>query len=205
MKVHKINDEVLVVDNIIPLSFQEEIKHLLLGCDFNWHYVADVTHGSSNDQHNQKRPALSHKFVDRKKGAVCQYASLIAPLSHFGTDIAQKSFVGIFQSRSFLQLPLNPSLLSEETDSLHLDLLIPHLVVLYYVVTSTGDTIIIDKKYDPHEGEVMNLKAKDFNPIVRVTPKQGRALIFNGAYYHTADQPIGPDSRCIINIDVAIT
>jgi|APGre2960657373_1045057.scaffolds.fasta_scaffold59723_1 hypothetical protein len=203
--IQKINEDVIVVDDIIPLSFQEEIKHLLLGSNFNWHYVTDVTNGSLKKQHNQNRPAFSHKFVDRNKGAVCQYTSLVAPLSHFGADIAQKTLVGIYQSRSFLQVPLNPSLLSEEADSLHLDLLIPHLVVLYYVVTSTGDTIIIDKKYDPSEGEIVDLKEKDFKTIARVTPKQGRALIFNGAYYHTAEQPTGLDSRCIINIDVAIS
>ena len=37
--------------------------------------------------------------------------------------------------------------------------------------------------------------------VMRVTPKQGRAVIFDGKYYHTAEQP-KDNLRCIINFNV---
>jgi hypothetical protein len=36
---------------------------------------------------------------------------------------------------------------------------------------------------------------------LRVTPKQGRAVIFDGKYYHTARQP-KDKLRCIINFNI---
>jgi hypothetical protein len=75
-------------------------------------------------------------------------------------------------------------------------------VVLYYVVDSDGDTIIVDKQATDNDSIRYDLKAKDFDKKVRVKPKQGRAVIFDGSYYHTAEQPIN-DIRCIINVDIA--
>ena len=37
--------------------------------------------------------------------------------------------------------------------------------------------------------------------VLRVTPKQGRAVIFDGKYYHTARQP-KDKLRCIINFNI---
>ena len=35
----------------------------------------------------------------------------------------------------------------------------------------------------------------------KVTPKQGRVVLFDGAYYHTAQQP-NNNIRCIVNYDL---
>ena len=35
----------------------------------------------------------------------------------------------------------------------------------------------------------------------KVTPKQGRVVLFDGRLYHTAEQP-NEDKRCIVNYDL---
>ena len=69
-----------------------------------------------------------------------------------------------------MQFPLN--LKSQDADTPHIDLDEghEHTVVLYYVVTSDGDTVIYNERT---ESDTYTVKQ-------RVTPKQGRVVIFDG-------------------------
>ena len=67
-----------------------------------------------------------------------------------------------------------------------------HFVMLYYVCDSDGDTIIYNEKTISEKGLTVQKK---------VTPKQGRVVLFDGAYYHTAQQP-NNNIRCIVNYDL---
>ena len=95
----------------------------------------------------------------------------------------------VVQARSFLQLPLNKSF--ETFDDPHVDLDYNHIVFLYYVCDSDGDTILFNQD-------------KNFSKIEKqVTPEQGKLLVFNGKIWHTAQQPKN-NIRCVINIDLLI-
>jgi hypothetical protein len=111
------------------------------------------------------------------------------------------TFTDIIQARSFLQLPLAKNMLGAEVDELHVDTDIPHVVVLYYVCDSDGDTLIVDKKYNPEIGVEEGHKYTEALLLGRVTPRKNRAVIFDGAYYHTAEQP-KLNVRCVINFDI---
>ena len=37
---------------------------------------------------------------------------------------------------------------------------------------------------------------------IKVTPKQGRVVLFDGGLMHTAEQPINSNVRCIVNYDL---
>ena len=104
-------------------------------------------------------------------------------MAHLGGDKLGLEHVEVMNVRSFLQLPLS----KDKKDPIHVDTKEPHWVVLYYLVDSDGDTII----YNTDNTTVME----------RVTPKQGRVVIFDGKYYHTAEQP-KDNVRCIINFNV---
>jgi len=103
----------------------------------------------------------------------------------------------VIQARSFLQFPLAGE---RNTDKLHVDLPYKHTVLLYYVMDSDGDTIIVDKKMENNNSQD-NLRLEDYEIVKKITPKQGRAVIFDGRYYHTAEQP-KKNMRCIINFDM---
>jgi hypothetical protein len=122
------------------------------------------------------------------------------PLAHIGASEVNFKFNEVVQCRSFLQYPLNNAFLKKQVDRLHIDLPYDHLVVLYYVVDSDGDTLIVDKTREGNIEEYHH-NVEDYNIIQRVKPKRGRAVIFDGKYYHTAEQPT-QNMRCIINFNI---
>jgi len=99
----------------------------------------------------------------------------------------------VIQGRSFLQFPLK-NIDTSVVDTPHIDLDegIEHTVVLYYVVSSDGDTIIYNERTE----------SDTYIEKQRVTPKQGRVVIFDGGQYHTAQQ-CKDRIRCIANYNLA--
>ena len=105
--------------------------------------------------------------------------------------------IDILQGRSFLSTPTN--IPRDDVDTPHVDLVAPHFVLLYYVCDSDGDTIIYNEKtkFDSSRpNSDMNFTIKK-----KVSPKQGRVVLFNGIHYHTAEQP-NHNLRCIVNYDL---
>ena len=191
--------EILVIDDFIDEEYQEDIKDVLLGKEewddllFPWNYIDDVTAAFEDD--NQGRPGLSHVYVeyndDKTSDIISDFHDLFIPLLELACDTLEIPSARIIQGRSFLQFPLN--LKSKEDDTPHIDLDEGerHIVVLYYVKDSDGDTIIYNERT---ESDIYTVKQK-------VTPKQGRVVIFDGGQYHTAQQAIN-SVRCIVNYNL---
>jgi hypothetical protein len=126
---------------------------------------------------------------------------LIENIGDKGAELYGFDYTDVSQVRSFLQFPLNTNWRKQFVDKLHCDSDLEHLVVLYYVLDSDGDTIIVNKKFETGEGIRTDLEYTDYEVLHRITPKKGRAVIFNGKYYHTAEQPTN-GVRCIINFNL---
>ena len=187
-----------VVDDFIPKSYQEEIKKMLFGGKFPWFYSPEI---STSDRNNLTDSASCHSHVFRgpaQAGHSPGY-NFIAPLAMFATEHLGMEFNDVLAARSFLQLPLADKFTSRKIDSLHIDMPIDHLVCLYYVADSDGDTIITSFRSDE-----IDLSPEEFtndNILQKITPKQGRAVLFDGRLYHTAEQPKN-NVRCIINLNI---
>ena len=190
--------EILVIDDFISLEYQEIIKKELMGFEnnFPWFYAEDVTFAGDYD--NQHRPALGHQYVSIDDDGVISeiisdYHYLFVPMLSRTCQYLKIPEMNAIQGRSFLQFPLN--LWSKEVDTPHIDLDEgqEHTVVLYYVVSSDGDTIIYN---ETEESDNYTIKQK-------VTPKQGRVVIFDGGQYHTAEQPRN-GTRCIVNYNLGL-
>ena len=191
---------ILVIDDFIDKEYQEDIKDVLLGKEewgdllFPWHYIDDVTAAFEDD--NQGRPGLSHVYVeyndDKTSDIVSDFHDLFIPMLELACETLEVPSARIVQGRSFMQFPLN--LQSDEDDTPHIDLEEGerHIVVLYYVKDSDGDTVIYNERT---ESDTYTVKQ-------RVTPKQGRVVIFDGGQYHTALQAVNK-IRCIANYNLA--
>ena len=191
---------ILVIDDFIDKDYQEDIKDVLLGKEewgdllFPWHYIDDVTAAFEDD--NQGRPGLSHVYIeyndDGSSDVVSDFHDLFIPMLELACETLEVPSARIIQGRSFMQFPLN--LQSDEDDTPHIDLEEGerHIVVLYYVKDSDGDTVIYNQRT---ESDTYTVKQK-------VTPKQGRVVIFDGGQYHTAQQAIN-SVRCIVNYNLA--
>jgi len=193
-------NKVFVVDDILAKQQQEDLKKILLSSQFPWHFVPDVTGEGSRDG----RPAFNNKLVDDGKLNVGGKAlSLLQQLidnslSKLDEELNVKANYELFRIRTILQMPL-ANLAGSRRDAHHIDYIKKHLSILYYVFDADGDTVIFENMYHPNDVKVPEpneLKVKK-----KVTPKQGRVVIFDGYHWHTATQP-EKGMRCIINSNV---
>ena len=187
-------DKIYVFDDIIDKPYQNKIKSILIGetrynhQDFPWYYIDDIT--SAGEYENQKRGAFSHDYVHYEEGIDSDFHYLFIDLIKKSCSKLKIKEVDVLQGRSFFQLPSN--IKKEDVDTPHTDMQFKHFVMLYYVCDSDGDTIIYNEK---------TISEKGFTVQKKVTPKQGRVVLFDGAYYHTAQQP-NNNIRCIVNYDL---
>ena len=188
-----IND-IYVFDDIIDKDYQNKIKSVLIGQtryndeDFPWYYIDDIT--AAGDYENQKRGAFVHDYADYEQGITSDFHDLFIDLIKKSCSKLKIKEVDVLQGRSFLQLPTN--IKREDVDSPHIDMIYKHFVMLYYVCDSDGDTVIYNEKKISEKGLTVQKK---------ISPKQGRVVLFDGGYYHTAEQP-NHNVRCIVNYDL---
>ena len=187
-----------VFDDIVDIFDQEIIKHQVF-TESHFLYCDDISFIGNK---RQRRPGFKHVFDidilhDSIKSVVnnCNKKIGRKPINVSDPLVGDK----IIEARTFVQLPLNPDFAGTGVDTPHLDRFEPHLVFLYYVCDSDGDTIIYDYKTEK-EGDVPFFE--DVKELKRITPKQGRVVIFDGMYWHTAEQP-KKDVRCILNFNIS--
>ena len=187
------DSEIIVIDNIIDIDYQEQIRSILLGevnygdYEFPWYYTKDVT--KSDLPNSQKRPAFSHLYVKSYGQVLSEFHEIFLDLITACCQRLKMTEVNVIQGNSFLQLPLSAE--KVKVDTPHIDTDDKHFVMLYYVVDSDGDTIIYNEKVESEEYTIKK----------SVTPKQGRVVLFDGGLFHTAEQPT-KGTRCVVNYDL---
>ena len=198
-----LNEKIYVFDDIIDLDLQEEIKNVLVSDyvyynqPFPWYYLDDIT-VTYDDPNSQRRPGFTHEYVkyegkEKSTGKqLSRFHNLLLPILKNACLKMEIKDINVLLGRSFLQLPLN--LKNRDVDTPHRDIYDRDnfFVVLYYVCDSDGDTIIYNERKE----------SKTYTVKQKVTPKQGRVVLFDGGLMHTAEQPINSNVRCIVNYDL---
>ena len=200
-------DNIYVFDDIIEKPYQELIKETLIGGDapptidkveedFPWYYTSDIT-DATHDGPFQGRFGFSHQYVNAEEGIISDFHSLFIGLIKNSCKKINIKNVDVLQGRSFLSTPTN--IPRDDVDTPHVDMVAPHFVMLYYVCDSDGDTIIYNEKTkfdDCAPDPKMNYTIKK-----KVSPKQGRVVLFDGRHFHAAEQP-NHNLRCIVNYNL---
>lgn len=193
-------DDIVVLDDFLPEQYQDLIQQQLVAENVNWHYMQDITYDVDKIKEinvSESKPAFAHKFYDREKGVISPAYGLILPIVYFACDKVKFRITEIIAVRSFLTIPLPTHL--DRVDHPHVDREVSHLNVLYYVCDSDGDTVFYDKTFrdiPPSKVTVEELKI-----FQRVTPKKGRAVVFDGSRYHASTRPT-TGSRIVVNFGV---
>jgi len=186
-------NKILIFDDVIDLEYQNIIKEILLGdrqykgYDFPWYLTHDITKPAKAD--SQLRPAFFHGYVDYPSELSSVFHDVFIRLIQNSCAKIDRKNVDVLQGRSFCQLPISSDKISVDTP--HIDIKEDHFVMLYYVCDSDGDTIIYNEQ----------IKSETYTLQRRVTPKQGRVVLFDGSYYHTAEQPLN-NIRCVVNYNL---
>lgn len=180
-----------VIDNVLS----DRVSHYIFErcANLKWTFVPDISFGS---EAQRSVPGFSYNFYLHESANNVEKRTIQAPeydymapvlLSCFdalGVDIPLSA---VFRSRARLTLP-RPELPEEQRiDNLHVDYKSPHLVLIYYVNSTDGDTLL-------YEGS----KIRE-----RVSPRRGRAVLFDGSILHASStSTLSP--RIIINNNIRI-
>jgi len=186
-----------IIENLLDQNVADEIEDVLLH-NAPWHLITDITYGTGSNE--RATPAVGHVFVNTEWNKNDDdFLELVRPIIDEACKKINYKYHNIQKARSFLQMPLHENFTNTKVDALHTDQPYTHLVVLYYVMDSDGDTILVDHI---REGEArFDLEAEDFEEMIRVTPQKNKCVVFDGDVYHTAEQP-QDGLRCIINFNL---
>ena len=171
-----------VIDDCIPIELQNYFEAITLG-KVNEVEIDPIVEFKSKYEPTawqEKSKPISFKHVLKSSAESSNH------LVNF-SKIAQLLFPNlqnILFARIFLTVPYETKMTHHAP---HVDLNIPHTSLIYYVNDADGDTLFFDEDYETQ--------------IDSVTPKKGRAVLFNGLIPHAAGIPTaGP--RCIVNYNL---
>lgn len=187
-----------VIDNIIPFTAQERLKQIINDRDFRWHYRQDVTFKPGSgfpDFHLDERTSGYARTIYYMEEVDCPdmlpWCQQILDGLNDRTGMFIEKLLRI-QCNLMYQNP-SKTFTKDSWNAAHTDQTYSHKVLLYYVDDSDGDTFIFNEK----RGEEFD----KFTIQQRVTPKKGRAVFFDGDYYHASSNPINSFKRQAINFN----
>lgn len=188
-------NEIIVIDDVINKTYQHALENVLLEeMGANWFLLDDVAYPSPAVK--IRRPGIVHPMFEENKGIMSSLYNLALPMVFESTSKINFKFGDVLRGRAFIQFGSG----EVHVNHPHIDMNDPHLVCLYYVNDSDGDTIIYNETAD----DIQNLPGLDTSMLTikqAITPKKGRVVLFNGRRYHSSSTPT-TDKRCVINFNV---
>jgi hypothetical protein len=185
-------DNIYVFDDIIPEGHSKYLEKLYTGPNISWDFQKDITfYKDGHDGVVDYNPGFSNLIYDKISNTNSDLIHTALPIMYGVLEKINREIIHIMKIRSFLQLPQNGQ--NNKVNNPHIDAEIDHLVILYYVNDSDGDTIL----YNETE------KSEEYTIQTSVKPKRGRCVVFPGKYYHSSSQPTN-NIRGTININILI-
>jgi hypothetical protein len=175
-------NEIVVIDNFISVQTQDFISQQLQAATVPWEFLPDVTQRPEAVD-TEKNIGFGHAVFVNNTVVSMSYWFLYPVL----LEACSKQNVNVNQLlRIRLGLYVNTN--SSKANKRHTDQKDPHLVGLYYVDDSDGDTVFY--KDDISDEEIM-----------RCAPKKGRMVLFDGLIYHASTSPVKKTHRMTVNFN----
>ena len=190
-----------IIDNFIPKEYIDNLYNTITYSNFEWflhqstihrrNSITDYKAGVVYDGKTQDSPQFVHPFFD--EGEFHPFFDLVEPFKLYMEDhnIFPKRLIRIKANMMMREpdFPLNhyntPHTDIKDIDSDKI------YSLLYYLNDSDGDTFIFNE---------VGITIPDKLTIAhRVTPKQGRAVIFKSNQFHASSPPIDSLKRMVIN------
>lgn len=209
-QIKNIKDEILYIENVVPKSFQNSIIDRVQG---DQHFPWFLLHRIGHPDHYGKgtTPAyLDNNITDDvgffhmayDGGNYSPYYDFFKNVLYFFTEKTDIEVGNILRIR--LRYTHKGKDHSETKYAApHVDFYTgkPYYTLVYYVDDSDGDTIIFDKIFNPAEEIYDPIISNPLPELIRITPKKGSGLFFNGHRFHAGNFPINYSSRIVINFD----
>lgn len=214
-------NEIIIIDDVFGKQVQDLLYSWLTASDSPWFFSKDIAFSDdviARGNHISKY-GFSKTFFNLAKNSQTPLFNTIFPLLLEACEKINFTIDQTLFSRSFLTTPIPES--TSRYDHIHVDLIEPHLVSLYYVNDADGDTVLFDQCIDdyferddiktaldnvdfstPSPGplEIIDrlVDKSKFTIYKTITPKKGRMVFFNGYRYHTSTRPTS-GHRIVIN------
>jgi hypothetical protein len=191
--------DIIEIENVISEDFQNEIYNkLFLDETFPWLRLPNVVQNRDGSYITDNSHTLTYVFRQY------QYLHIDNEQNSFFEPLMREACAKInFTVNNYMYGTIYNRIANENFtghNAFHSDNDLPHLVCLYYVNDSTGNTLISSITTDDMDVQTMN--GLDNKSIIKeITPKKGKCVLFNGKHYHASGNPI-EGNRCIINFNV---
>ena len=214
-------DEIIVIDDVFGPQVQDTIYNWLIANDSPWFFSKDIAFADDviKRGNHVSKYGFSKTFFSLATQAQTPLFNTIFPLILEACDKIDFVVEQTLFSRSFLTTPIPNT--DSKFDHIHVDLIEPHLVSLYYVNDADGDTVFFDKCINdyldrpdivqaleninfsmpgPGALEIVDsmIDKSEFKIYKTITPKKGRMVFFNGYRHHTSTRPSN-GHRIVIN------
>jgi len=195
-------NDVLIIDDIIPKDYQNKLLYFLTETNFAWIFHKNLIAKDEQFKDNENNPlGFTHNLYDNEKPVSPDF-NFFYPLV---LSITSKldDYKKLIRIRANLTLPNKISKLKWHMP--HTDSYFDHLVAIYYVNDSDGDTFVFNETNDNYsngQDDIARINKGDFTVKKQITPKQGRVAIFSGKNYHTSSWAKESKFRCLLNINL---
>jgi hypothetical protein len=196
------NDDIIMIPDLLPKSYQDEIEREMTSLQFPWYYKHSVSgHPSApevfkNDSNIKARDALVHLFYAEDINYVSNHISLVKPITYFLEQHTGASVQHLLRMRAVLTYR-DPSWNQEHYLTPHVDQQAPHWTMIYYVNDCDGPTHFYEDFFDKDNN--YNKRTLKSSHI----PKKGTGVLFNGLRYH--GNSVGNEkNRVVINMNMQL-
>tara|TARA_R100001509_G_scaffold97808_1_gene57015 strand:+ start:7 stop:645 length:639 start_codon:yes stop_codon:yes gene_type:complete len=190
----------VVYDNLILKNYQNTISNTLLDPYFPW-YLINSRSDDLNNFYSTKKTTSTQKNVleyvkfvhefyrenSHKTSSVSTHSKIVDQLIQQILESLNLNSLEILRAKSNLQTS-NVNVDNKNISTPHIDTKNKHIVGIYYVNNSDGDTTIFKNK----------------KILTKIQPKKGRLLFFKGDLKHSAGYPIKNQIRVVINMNFKI-
>lgn len=191
-------------DDLVQPPVADEIERTFLSRGFPWYFYPNVNN-SIPPEARQNHPTIitDESRYEESFGfshLLFPTEQLNSPWMHY-PKLLFEAFLNRYRLRPNRVLRIKANLLvrtaspeAQRPFAPHVDLPTPHWVMIYYVNDSDGDTVILDKTYPAAD-------RANATVLHTVSPKKGRAILFDGRHYHCGTCPARHDTRVVFNYD----
>lgn len=185
--IYKNNMEYIkIIDNCVSQQFQDFLGYQLDAPILNWSFGKDVT--NLNDTNRQMYPGFSNGPFENGQIQNSAYWFLYPLL----LEVCNKQNIIVKELlRIRIRIGLNINRGVETVNTAHIDRQTPHMSALYYPHDYDGDTVFYTDKTATAE-------------LIRVTPKKGRMVLFDGFIYHASSNPNTSNYRIAVNYNFVV-
>jgi len=177
-----------VIDNVLNDSLLISIQENIEASSMPWYFIENSAY--PDNKKLIKETSLNYSFYhlvldkDPDNNVVSFLYDTINPIGLILKDLfeLEKTY-----SIHRLRWGMTTSINKIHKNTPHIDSPNPHKVILFYLNDSDGDTFFYDKTH---------------KIIDSVTPKENRAVLFDGSILHSSSKPIKFTKRIVLNINL---